>query len=84
MQISIPQSLKEFVKERVVEKRYQNPSDYVCALIHEDQKRREEERLEKLYLKGTEIGKGSSIKKRKEFDAICREFRDRMRTRSTE
>lgn len=84
MQVSIPNALKDFVKERVEEKRYQDPTDYVSALIREDQKRREEERREALSLKGAGPGKGASPKKRKEFDAICREFRDRMRTRSTD
>lgn len=84
MQIAIPNSLREFVKERVEEKRYEDASDYIAALIREDKKRRDEERLERVYLQGTQSGKGVSPKKRKEFDAICREFRDRMRKRATD
>ena len=45
LHISLPESLKEFVKERVTEQHYSNPSDYIRALIREDQKRRDEERL---------------------------------------
>lgn len=84
MQIAIPNSLREFVKERIEEKRYEDASDYLCALIREDKKRRDEERLERVYLQGAKPGKGASLKKRKEFDAICREFRDRMRKRSAD
>jgi len=42
MNISLPESLKDFVKERVEEEHYSNPSDYVRALIREDQKHRDE------------------------------------------
>ena len=42
MPISLPEPLKEYVKERVAEEHYSNPSDYIRALIREDQKRREE------------------------------------------
>jgi antitoxin ParD1/3/4 len=46
LHISLPDSLKKYVQERVAEKHYSNPSDYVRALIREDQKRHDEERLE--------------------------------------
>jgi antitoxin ParD1/3/4 len=45
LHISLPESLKDFVRERVADRHYSNPSDYIRALIREDQKRREEERL---------------------------------------
>jgi antitoxin ParD1/3/4 len=58
MQISLPDSLKRFVKERVEEEHYSNPSDYVRALIREDQKRRDERRLEQMILEGLASGPG--------------------------
>lgn len=58
MQISLPDSLKRFVKERVEEEHYSNPSDYVRALIREDQKRRDERRLEQMVLEGLASGPG--------------------------
>jgi len=39
MNISLPEMLKRFVKERVKAARYSNPSDYVRSLIREDQRR---------------------------------------------
>ena len=36
--------MKEYVKERVEEKHYSNPSDYVRTLIRDDQKRRDPKR----------------------------------------
>lgn len=58
MQISLPDSMKRFVKERVEEEHYSNPSDYVRALIREDQKRRDERRLEQMVLQGLASGPG--------------------------
>jgi antitoxin ParD1/3/4 len=56
--ISLPESLKEYMDERVNEEHYSTLSDYIRALVREDQKRRAEERLEKLLLEGLESGRG--------------------------
>ena len=39
MNISLPDALKRFVKERTKVANYSNPSDYVRSLIREDQRR---------------------------------------------
>lgn len=39
MNISLPEALKRFVKERSKTANYSNPSDYVRSLIREDQRR---------------------------------------------
>ena len=39
MNISLPQALKSFVKERTKTANFSNPSDYVRSLIREDQRR---------------------------------------------
>ena len=39
MNISLPEALKSFVKERTKTANYSNPSDYVRSLIREDQRR---------------------------------------------
>jgi antitoxin ParD1/3/4 len=57
MNISLPDSLKEYVKERVEEESYSTPSDYMRSLIREDQKRRDEKRLEQMLLEGLHSGK---------------------------
>ena len=57
MKISLPESLKDCDKQRIEEEGYSTPSDYVRALIREDQKRREEKKLEEMLLAG--LGSGS-------------------------
>lgn len=56
MNVSLPESLKAYVLERVAEGTFSNPSDYVRALIREDRRRRAEDRLEALLLEGIESG----------------------------
>jgi antitoxin ParD1/3/4 len=63
MTISLPQHLKEFVKERSLTAHYGTPSDYIRGLIREDLKRLEEERLEAELLKGRRSGKGIPMTK---------------------
>ncbi len=50
MNISLPETMKNFVEERLINDGYGTVSEYVRELIREDQKRREEEKLEKLLL----------------------------------
>ncbi len=57
MSISLPQNLKEYVKERSMQAHYGTPSDYIRGLIREDLKRHEQERLEAELLKGLRSGK---------------------------
>jgi antitoxin ParD1/3/4 len=56
MNVSLPETLKEYVQERVAEGLYSNPSDYVRALIRTDMKRRAREELEALLLEGLNSG----------------------------
>jgi len=56
MNISLPASLKEYVRGRVEEELYSTPSDYVRSLIREDQRRQSENRLEQLLLDGLNSG----------------------------
>jgi antitoxin ParD1/3/4 len=58
MNISLPASLKEYVKGRIDEERYSTPSDYVRSLIREDQKKHTEDILERLLLDGLRSGPG--------------------------
>ena len=48
MNISLPETLKDFVRERVREADFSNPSDYVRHLIREDKKRAAQEKLDAL------------------------------------
>lgn len=55
--ISMPQTLADFVKRRMAASGYGNTSEYFRHLVREDQKREEEERIEELLLDGLESGK---------------------------
>jgi antitoxin ParD1/3/4 len=54
MNISMPDSMKQFVEDQVAEGAYSTASEYIRSLIREDQKRKAEERLEALLLEGLE------------------------------
>ncbi len=59
MNISLPDTMKAFIDERLGGDGYGTASEYVRELIRADQKRREEQKLERLLLdrlqSGTEI-----------------------------
>ena len=59
MNVSLPESLKEYVKERCVQGDFSNPSDYIRALIREDKKRCAQEKLEALLIEG--LGSGEPL-----------------------
>jgi len=56
MNISLPEPLKDHVRDQVATGNYANPSDYVRALIRADRQRVEEGRLERLLLEGLASG----------------------------
>jgi antitoxin ParD1/3/4 len=56
LNISLPQSLKDFVESQVRQHGYSTPSEYVRELLRQDQKRRAEDRLEAMLLDGLQSG----------------------------
>ena len=50
MNISLPDALKDFVKDRVEKEDFSNPSDYVRTLIREDRQRMQLEAQKQLKL----------------------------------
>ena len=61
MNISLPETLKKYVRERVKEGNFSNPSDFVRTLIRGDQERQAERLLEQLLLEGLASGKASRL-----------------------
>lgn len=62
LHISLPEGLKEYVSERVAEEHYGTASEYVRALIREDQKKRHgERRLEQHMLEGLSSGPAEEV-----------------------
>lgn len=64
MNISLPEKLREFVDELVTEGGYGSASEYFRELVRDDQKRREEERLENLLLERITSGKSVPLTKK--------------------
>ena len=56
MNISLPDTLKEFVDDQVKNRGYSTSSEYVRDLIRNDQVRQAEQRLAALMLEGLESG----------------------------
>ena len=56
LNISLPQSLKDYVENQVRDSGYSTPSEYLRELVREDQKRRASQRLEALLLEGLNSG----------------------------
>ena len=50
--ISLPESMKQFVDQQVSAGVYSSVSDYIRALVQEDQKRKAQETIEALVLEG--------------------------------
>ena len=54
MNISLPDTLRRFVENRVAEGDFGTVSEYIRELVRADQKRRAQERLEELLVEGLE------------------------------
>ena len=56
MNVALPESMKQFVQERVNEGGYSSVSEYIRELIRGDQRRKVEERIDVLLLEGLDSG----------------------------
>ena len=56
MDVSLPETLKDYVQQRVAQGAFSNPSDYIRSLIREDRERQADVRLESLLLEGIDSG----------------------------
>jgi antitoxin ParD1/3/4 len=74
--ISLPDQMKQYVEERINEGGYNTTSEYFRDLIREDQKRRAEERLETLLLRGLESPASAWTKD--DVDHIKKAVRERL------
>ena len=72
MNISLPEQLKEFVDGQVGSGRYSSVSEYVRDLIRDDEKRKAQEKLEKLLMEGIQSS-GPTEMTRQDWDGIRRE-----------
>ncbi|MBV8728224.1 MAG: type II toxin-antitoxin system ParD family antitoxin [Acidobacteriia bacterium] len=79
MNISLPDSLKEFVDDQIKSGRYTSPSEYIRELITADEKSQAEERLETLLFEGLE-GEESELT-RQDFESIREEATAKLKDR---
>lgn len=77
MNISLPETLREYVEERVAEGSFANVSDYVRALIRDDRAKRAQANLEAMLLEG--LASGPPIEAN---DAYWEDLKARVRKRT--
>jgi antitoxin ParD1/3/4 len=61
LNVPIPEELREFVERRTRETHHATPAEYIRWLLREDQKRAEQDKLDKLLLEGLDSGKPLTI-----------------------
>ncbi len=61
LNISLPKAMKEYIETQVQEGSFSTPSEYMRALVREDQKRSQEKKLESLLLESLESGEPIEI-----------------------
>jgi antitoxin ParD1/3/4 len=76
MNISLPEGLRDFVKDRVEQDHHGTPSAYLRNLIIQDKKRAAEEKLEALLLEGINSGEAVEV-----GDEYWDKFKDRLKAR---
>lgn len=79
MNISLPDTLKDFIDGRVSNDGYGNVSEYFRELVRADQKRREQEKLETLLLIGLQENSGATLTK-EDLDEIKRRGLERVKS----
>jgi antitoxin ParD1/3/4 len=63
MNVALPETMKEFVRQQIAEGGYSTASEYVRELIRADQQRKASQRLDTLLLEGIESGSARLTKK---------------------
>lgn len=76
LNISLPDSMRAFIDEQTNSGNYSTASEYLRALVREDQKRRAQEHLEALLLEGLESGETEKL-----TPADWKEVRQQVRKR---
>ena len=67
LNVSMPDELRDFVARRTKEMNHATPTEYIRSLVREDQKRADQEKLEKLLLQSLSDGKPIVIKDVNEY-----------------
>jgi antitoxin ParD1/3/4 len=81
MNISLPDAMKHFIEGQVEAGGYSSASEYVRALVRDEQHRQAKARLETLLLEALDSGDPTAMTKA-DWDAIREEGLARLRARS--
>lgn len=79
MNISLPDPMREWVEAQIAKAGYGTVSEYVRALIREEQKRQAQEALEQKLLDA--LGEESSPLTKRDWEEIRKEVRKKMSSR---
>lgn len=79
MNISLPDTLKQFVDGQIAQGRYSSVSEYMRELIRADEKRKAEEALEAKLLEGLRSAEGELTPA--DWQSIRKEALDRLKAR---
>ena len=79
--ISLPETLRDFVDQQVASGRYSSASEYVRELIREDEQSKAQERLEALLLEG--LNSDATEMKEGDWEEIRQEGLARIRARKS-
>ena len=80
MNISLPDTLRDFVETEVAEGGYSTTSEYFRELVRERQKQKSQEKLEALLLEGLQSGDSTPMTKN-DWEDLRREIRERAAAR---
>jgi antitoxin ParD1/3/4 len=76
--LTLPEPLGDYVRERAAQAAHGDPGDYVRALIAEDMRQREEERIDALLMEGINSGPAEPMTQ-EDWDYIRAEAQRRAR-----
>ena len=76
LNISLPESMRAYIEEKVAEGGYSTASEYIRELVRADQKRAAQDKLEALLLEGLDSGEAIELHEqwwqRKKADLLAR------------
>jgi antitoxin ParD1/3/4 len=81
LNISLPETLREFIETQSTQDGYSTPSEYICALVKEAQKQKAREKVEDLLLEGLNSGEPVEMTAQ-EWSDIRREVYERHARRN--
>lgn len=76
LNVSLPDTLRDFLEERVAQGGYPTASDYLRDLVQEDQRRKAQDRLDALLQEGLDSGPETPMTSQ-DWDDIRREVQRR-------